>query len=100
MGDFSNAGVVAVVCLVVAVILVPAYLGSHLGKNRAVGSPAGFLLGLFFSLLGVVIVMCFPEQGSTRTCPYCAEKVKLEARICKHCRRDISPIRTANIADF
>lgn len=25
-------------------------------------------------------------------CPFCAEEVKMEAKICKHCGRDITPV--------
>lgn len=29
-----------------------------------------------------------------RDCPYCAERVLVRARVCKHCGRDIEPLRT------
>lgn len=29
-----------------------------------------------------------------RDCPYCAERVLARARVCKHCGRDIEPLRT------
>jgi hypothetical protein len=29
-----------------------------------------------------------------RDCPYCAERVLARARVCKHCGRDIEPIRS------
>jgi len=30
------------------------------------------------------------EQGTVKRCPYCAELVKGEARVCKHCGRDVT----------
>lgn len=30
------------------------------------------------------------EQGTVKRCPYCAELVKCEARVCKHCGRDVT----------
>lgn len=32
------------------------------------------------------------DQRGTRACPFCAERIKAEARICKHCQRDLTPI--------
>lgn len=28
---------------------------------------------------------------ATKQCPYCAEDIKVEAKICKHCRMDVTP---------
>lgn len=28
----------------------------------------------------------------TRACPHCAERVKKEAKVCKHCGRDLEPV--------
>lgn len=30
--------------------------------------------------------------GDTRTCPFCAETVKAEAKLCKHCRSELAAI--------
>lgn len=30
------------------------------------------------------------QQGLVK-CPYCAEAIQPEARVCKHCGRDVSP---------
>jgi len=30
------------------------------------------------------------EQGTVKRCPYCAELVKREGRVCKHCGRDVT----------
>jgi hypothetical protein len=30
------------------------------------------------------------EAATTRKCPHCAELIQLEAKICKHCHRDVT----------
>jgi hypothetical protein len=37
---------------------IPAIWGYNAGSKRTIGSAGGLLLGLFFSLLGVIIVYC------------------------------------------
>lgn len=32
-------------------------------------------------------------EPDTRTCPFCAEEIKLAAIVCKHCGRDVPPIK-------
>jgi hypothetical protein len=32
------------------------------------------------------------RQRRERLCPWCAESILTEARVCKHCHRDVSPI--------
>ena len=30
-----------------------------------------------------------PEEGATKTCPFCAETIRMAAVVCKHCGRDL-----------
>ena len=54
-----------------------------------------FWLSLLISPLvtGLIVATISPEQGKiipgTRACPKCAEPVKTEAVLCKHCKSDI-----------
>jgi ribosomal protein L32 len=32
------------------------------------------------------------KKNPIKKCPFCAETVKLEARVCKHCGRDLEPV--------
>lgn len=84
-------------CLVVCPIILllwPLYLGWDLGKNRSIGGSAGFWFGLILNWVGVLIVYCYPYIGPTKPCPFCAERMKVEAVVCKHCSRDL--VRQAN----
>lgn len=71
--------------------LLPALLAQYLGTYRSIGSTCGLALGLLLGWTGFIIVLIFPYQG-TMTCPSCAELVKPEARVCKHCGRELPPV--------
>lgn len=68
------------------------------GRNPVAGFFLGFLLGIF----GLIIAACLPRvegnieakklsTGIAKACPFCAELVRLEAVVCKHCGRDLPP---------
>jgi len=62
---------------------------SLLGQYDRAGT--GFLLGAILGPIGVIVafVVRRSEQSKRRKCPHCAEVVLIEARVCKHCGRDI-----------
>jgi tRNA(Ile2) C34 agmatinyltransferase TiaS len=37
------------------------------------------------------------ESGDARTCPHCAEVIKLAAKVCKHCGRDVPQITEKSV---
>lgn len=62
-----------------------------------------FLTGLILGPLGIVLCAVIPanvaqverdavQLGNLRKCPFCAELVKTEAIVCKHCSRDLEPV--------
>jgi membrane protease subunit (stomatin/prohibitin family) len=74
------------------------------GKGRS--GFGGFLLGALLGPVGLVIALVMPrneaaierqqvQRGESRKCPQCAELVKYEAKICRHCGAD----QTAAIAE-
>ena len=53
------------------------------------------------ALLGPLAVLMFFASGpKMKVCPYCAEKVQPEARVCKHCHKDlpVSAGRAASVS--
>jgi len=72
------------------------------GKGR---SGIGFFFLSFFlsPLIGLIIALVsYPNEekieektistGERKKCPFCAELVKTEAKVCKHCQRDLPEI--------
>jgi ribosomal protein L37AE/L43A len=62
----------------------------------------GFLLGFFLGPIGLVIAWTLRDSRKEkaaaaasvrqeRECPFCAERILVKAKTCKHCGRDVSP---------
>ncbi len=67
--------------------IVEAIIGDRKGR-----AGAGAVLGLVLGPIGWLVVGLGPDYKATRDtkkCPFCAELVKVEARVCKHCGRDL-----------
>jgi hypothetical protein len=77
---------------------------SHRGRN---GVGWFFLAVVITPLIAGLLVLVLPDanierqqqeiQLNSRKCPFCAELVRREAIVCKHCGRDLPPDR--DIAD-
>lgn len=74
-------------------------LGVMIGSSKG-RSGAGFALGFLLGPLGVIITLFLKPDtakveeealgsGGMRKCPFCAELVKTEALVCKHCQRNL-----------
>jgi hypothetical protein len=57
-------------------------------KNR---DPAKWgIIGLLFGLFGFIAVIAVSTVKNEKKCPACAEHIKVEARVCKHCGYEFS----------
>lgn len=60
------------------------------GFSPIVGLAAGAFLGVFSPLLFAVSGLTSAGDLDSKTCPFCAERVKPQAKVCKHCGRDLN----------
>jgi len=67
-----------------------ALAGFKRGFSPVVGLVAGAVLGILAPVLFGVSGLVRRGDLSTRKCPHCAEFVKPEAKICKHCHQPLA----------
>jgi len=79
--------------IIISWLLFGALIGVAAAQRKGFSVLAGVLGGL---LLGPLAFLMFFVSGvsasdKNRKCPFCAEFVKAEATICKHCRSELPP---------
>lgn len=60
-----------------------------------------FILGCLFGPLALLFAAVMSpdktrEESFLRACPYCAEKVQMEAVLCKHCQQSLEKAKPRN----
>jgi zinc ribbon protein len=78
-------------------------LGSFMAQAKGRTRSLGFFLGFVFGPFGLIrAAMLSPDEhgntrrgllsGELRKCPDCAEPIRSEARKCRYCGAEVSPI--------
>ena len=83
-------------------------IGSLIASGKGNSGCGGFALGVLLGPIGILIALFSSDNekvkrqrsGDTKKCPYCAEYVKEDAVVCKHCGRDLTAGSKFNIDEF
>lgn len=88
--DPGEGSVVVQVLPVIAIVAVlgaiPATIASKKGRNPGLW----WIYGMALFIVALIHALLLPDESGVR-CPHCAEFVRPEARVCKHCGRDLTP---------
>lgn len=74
-------------------LLFGALVGAYAAQRRGFSLVAGLLGGMLLGPLALLMFFVSGGGSQQRKCPYCAEWVKLEATVCKHCHKSLPPTK-------
>ncbi len=78
--------------LISAVIigLIPAFIASSKGRSFLLWWLYGSLI-FIVAIIHAIMIKSEDSDAVGRACPFCAERIKAEAVVCKHCGRESEP---------
>lgn len=93
--------VAAIIVIVLVIWLSQAAITSLIAKSKGRRGFVWYWLGLLLPFVALLLVSIInptaAHLAARRKCPHCAELIRDEAKVCKHCGRAVAPME--QIAD-
>ena len=73
--------------------IVPIFVAVSQGRDKnRMGFAYGFLGWVGVIILALLPPLDVPPDPMIGECPYCKEEIRLDAMVCPHCQREVTPL--------